>query len=37
MKKAKGLALFLAHDLENKWMSKFQTFLFIIYYIPLDS
>ncbi len=37
MKKAKGLALFLAHDLEKGWMSKFQTFFLMTYYIPLDS
>jgi len=37
MKKAKGLALCLAHDLENRWMSEFQTFYFMTYYILLDS
>jgi len=33
MKKAKGWALCLAHDLEKEWMSKFQTFFFMTYYI----
>ena len=37
MEKANSLALCLAHGLGKEWMSEFQTFYFMTYYIPLDS